>query len=143
MHPLDYANQQSNLCAAVQDITFTTAAAVTAVEVAHHEQNRTSGHLPIRLELSVDHFGIRHEEKFHDWRPIQNCIHRGHDLRQGFIIYISQLLRQHAPIHSINYSELCLFIHFFLLPFLQSLMQSVSHELHICSNERNLLSELH
>ena len=57
------------MCAAVQVITAT-AAAVTAVEVARQEQDITSGHLPIRLELSIDHFGIRHEEEFHDWGAI-------------------------------------------------------------------------
>ena len=92
----------------MQVIRFTTAAAVTAAEVARQEQNITSGHLPIRLELSVDHFGIRHEEKFHNWGPIQNCIHRWHDSRQGFVVHVSQLLRQHTliVIHSHSFDQL-------------------------------------
>jgi len=123
MHPLHYANQQSNLCAAVQVITFTTAAAVTPVEVACGEQNTRSGHLPIRFELSIDHFWICHEEKFHDWGPIQNCIHRWHDLRQGLIVHISQRLHHHSSIHSFK----ILFVRPFLCSFLHSIIDSVSH----------------
>jgi hypothetical protein len=145
MHSLHYAKQRSNLCAVVQVSTFTTATAVTAVEVEHQEQNVTIGHLPIRLELGVDHFWICHEEKFHDWGPIQNCIHRWHDLRQGFIVNISQLLRQRVLIliHSHSFDQLfrALFVFCFLLPFLQSVIQSDSRSLDTYSNECSLLSE--